>query len=527
MEKEKNIEAKAENQIREASSLPFIRSGNWEHTERSNFNNNITGNWPVKCGDFNIFLIQNKGKGPPGKARSPGNPVEFIPDRVSNPVRDDIEPFIVLHGHPLKTKHIFRHRFQSFGYLSLSKKSKERPLSLSKGNTECNFLQSINSNFLQTLNFKIMKKQILILAIFVLAFFASTTVSLAQDLNYIPATTCAPVTLLPCASDDALHPIPGKTYTYSVAVNPGVTTGDVKWFVYNATASGTLITGGSITAAVTAAEARGGASQFLLDADIAKYNVANTSGTIDASWQSFDGITNRILLVAYVQGNGSCSDNIEVFRIEPNIAFTLDIAGLMPSGLLPVSGNAVECLTPVQSAVYDGTNLTMDYGDNYVYFTVTAANFVHSWTPTFSIVGKTVTSPLALGDITWAYPAQAVLNAAGAATGTWNSATTPILAQAATKAVGAAGECIVVRVHVDHGNNENDAATTPRTVTIGVDGVMYNVPTTDYSNLGLKDLDPIALAPCTNTVTDQAVYDLTSRPEVTTTVVVGGFEPKN
>ena len=506
MEKEKNIEAKVENQIREASSLPFNRSGNWEHSERLNFNNNLTGNWPVKCGAFNIFLIQNKGKGPPGKARSPGS---LIPDRVRNPVRDEPEPFIVLHGRTLKAKHIFRYR----------------SLSLSKGNTEYNFLQSINLNFLQTLNFKIMKKQIIILAIFVLAFFASTTVSFAQDINYIPATACAPITLLPCATSDALHPIPGTTYTYSVTVNPGVTTGDVKWFVYNATANGTLITGGSIAAAVTAAEANGGASQFLLAADIAKYNVANTSGSITASWQSFDGTANQILLVAYVQGEGGCSDNIEVFRIEPIFAFTLDIAGLMPNGTVP-AGNANECVSPVQSAIYNGTALAMDYGDNYVFYTVTAANFVHSWLPAFSIVANNTQSPLALGDITWAYPAQAILNAAGAATGTWNAATDPVLAQAAGGAVGAGGECIVVRVHIDHGNNENDAAAA-RNVIIGVDGKMYNVPTTNYANANLTDLDPNATAPCTNTVTDQATYDLNPRPEVTTTVVVGGFEPKN
>lgn len=372
-----------------------------------------------------------------------------------------------------------------------------------------------------------MKKQILVLALFTLALIFAGTKSYAQDPNYIPATAYAPVTALPCVTEDALHPLPGKTYTYNVTVNPGVTTGDVKWFAYNATTNGTIITGGSIAAALAAAEARNGTSQFLLDADVAKYNVAaNTSGSITASWQSFDGTANKILLVAYVKGEGGCSDNIEVFRIQPTFAFSLDIAGLMPTGALPASGNAKECVSPVQSAVYTAPNLTMDYGENYVFFTVTAANFVHSWEPTFSIVSNNTQSPLALADITWAYPAEAIKNAAGVATGTWNTASTPVLAQAASKAVGSGGECIVVRVHLDHGANENDA-NAARNVVIGVDGVMYNVPTTNYSNALLKDLDPSASAPCSNNITDQAQYDLTPRPEITTGPAPLVFENKN
>lgn len=503
MEKEKNIEAKAESQIREASSLPFNRSGNWEHSERLNFNNNLTGNWPVKGGAFNIFLIQNKGKGPPGKARSPGS---LIPDRVRNPVRDEHEPFIVLHGRTLKAKHIFRYR----------------SLSLSKGNTEYNFLQSINFNFLQTFNFKIMKKQIIILAIFVLAFFASTTVSFAQDLNYIPGPACAPITPIPCAVADALHPIPGTTYTYTVTVAPGVTTGYIQWFAYNATTTGTVISGGSMAAAIAAAEANGGASQYLLAADALKYNlITSTSNSITASWQSFDGATNQILLVAYVKGEGGCSDNIEVFRIQPTFSFTLDIAGLLPSGALPASGNAVECVTPVLSAVYNSGNLTMDYGDNYVFFTVSAANFVHSWTPIFTIPTNTTQTTVAVTDITWAYPTEAIKTAP---LGTWNAATAPILAVAGSGAVGAGGECIIVRVHLDHGNNQNAVA---GAITIGVNGTMYNVPTTNYANANLADLDPgAAPGPCTNNLTDVATYDLTPRPAITTTAPLV-FEPKN
>lgn len=374
-----------------------------------------------------------------------------------------------------------------------------------------------------------MKKQILFIVLFVLAIF-TVNKSYAQDIDYITAPALVAPTTLECTTSDALHPLPGVSYPYTVDVDPDVLAaggGYIQWFVYNAsTNGGTLITDGSIAAAIDAAEPDGGLSQYLLDAEDGVYNSetnSNISPTINVSWQSFDGLTNQILLVAYVMGNGSCADNIEVFRIEPAFSFTLDIAGLMPDGTLP-TGNAFECVTPVQSAVYDGTSLTMDYGDNYIYFTVNAANFVHSWTPTFSIVDNTTGTTVALTDIMWATPDQAILNAGGVATGTWNSATTPVPARAASGAVGAIGEGIVVRVHLDHGAIENDVA---GSVIIGIDGVMYNVPTTDYTNTALRDLDPSAAgAPCTQTETDQATYDLTPRPNVTTAVIVGGFEPK-
>lgn len=379
--------------------------------------------------------------------------------------------------------------------------------------------------FYKHLNFTIMKKQFLSIVLLAFALIGVTKAN-AQDLNYVNGASAAPapVTTLGCVTEDALHPLPGKIYTYNVTVNPGVTTGNVQWFVYNATTNNSIITGGSIAAALAAAEPDGGTSQFLLDAENAKYKSAtNTSGTIDVSWQSFNGTANRILLVAYVQGNGNCSDNIEVFRIEPTFSFTLDIAGIMPDGTLPASGNANECVSPVQSATYDGTSLTMDYGNNYIFFTVTAANFVHSWQPTFTLTNNTQSTITPATDITWAYPTEAIKTTGG----TWNAVTAPVLAQATGGAVGATGEHIIVRVQIDHNNFENDANAV-RSIILGVDGIMYNVTGTNYTTASLQDLDPGASAPCTNTVTDQATYDLTPRPELTTTILPApGFEPKN
>lgn len=379
-----------------------------------------------------------------------------------------------------------------------------------------------------------MKKQILFLAMFTLALiFAGTNNVFGQDPNFIPATACAPVTPLLCATDNALTPLPGKTYTYTIGVSPTVSTGNIQWFVYNATSATSIITGGSIATAVAAAEKNDGTSKYLLSATATKYNAVSgnigaAGSTIDISWQSFDGSANKILLIAYVKGEGGCSDEIQAYQIVPNFAFTLDIAGLTTAGALPASGNANECISPVQSATYTAGNpgtMAMDYGENYVYFTVTAANFVNKWKPTFTITPNNLTTVAALttAAVEWAYPLEAVKNTGGAnpvANGTWNPASTEVLALAASKAVGPTGECIIVRVHLDYGSNINNASAA-RSVTLGVDGIMFDPSASagnEYANNSLKDLDPDpAPGPCTNDGTDQAQYDITPRPNVTAT----------
>ncbi len=362
-----------------------------------------------------------------------------------------------------------------------------------------------------------MKKQILTFVMLTLAVIFAGTKSYGQDINYIDAlvTDCPTPTTLNCATATGgeLNPIPGVTYTYTIDVDPTVTTGYIHWFV---TDDATLI---DATGLVAGIEPNDGTSPYLLLATAAAYNsTANTSVSIDVAWQSFDGTTNNVLLVAYVEGEAGCSDNIEVFRIEPTFAFRLDIAGLSPDGTVPTTGNASECVTPVQSAIYDGTNLNMDYGDNYVFFVVSAASFVDSWQPTFTVASSS--TPVALTDVQWAYPAQAIING-----GTWNAIGDPVEAQDASNAVGDAGECIIVRVHVDHGNIENDVAST---VTLGVDGIMYDIVGGNYTNPDLADLDNGATPadPCVVGSNDSAIYDLDPRPNVTE-VTPTPFVPKN
>jgi len=384
-----------------------------------------------------------------------------------------------------------------------------------------------------------MKKQIFILTFLSLAFlFAGVNKSFGQTVyaDYVDAAdatsvACTPAIPLNCIADaDALHPLPGVEYTYSITTDP-TTVQSIHWFVTDV--SDVIAVQNALTGSIDLVD-----GDYVLTAS-ASYNdvtTPNTSTSVDISWKSFDGLANEVLLVAYVTGAAGCSDNIEVYRIEPEFGFTLDVAGLLDDGTL----GDEECVSPVESAIYDGTNLTTDYGENWVFFSVNAANFVDSWEPTFTAA---VTGGSTIGAIEWAYPAQAILNAAGVSTGTWNASGVPVQASAgAGGAVGSDGECIVVRVQVEHNAVENDDPLAPPVVTLSIDGVMFDPAAAsgaEYDNGTLADLDEPAsgTGDCVNNITDTADYTLTPRPDITTTTPfdssvptptpIQQFEPKN
>ena len=348
--------------------------------------------------------------------------------------------------------------------------------------------------------------------------FAGTMNAFGQYVkNLTGAPTCAGVAQpLTCATDDALHPLPGKVYTYSITTDPG-TVESVHWFV---TDESEIITSTVLGTPVLQPNRDVVNGTYVLTATSGVYDVStNTAKTIDISWKTFDPLTHEVLLVAYVSGANGCSDNVEVYRIEPSFAFTLDVIALLDNG----TPGAEECLSEVESAIYDGTNLNMDYGENWVFFLVSAANFVHSWEPTFS---ATAANGSAIDTIQWAYPTDAQANV------NWNESGVPVDAQVAGGAVGADGECIVVRVKVDHAGEEH-AEPENEVVTLTINGVMYDpaaVVGSEYSNTAYNDLDnPTApVTACDPNVNDTATYTLTPRPALTDTtpVVAPGFEPK-
>ncbi len=404
-----------------------------------------------------------------------------------------------------------------------------------------------------------MKKQIFILTMLTLAFLFAGVKSYGQnpDKDYIDGASidCVPAIPLNCASDDTpISPIPGKEYIYSVNDEGTVTkVKAVHWFAYNATATPPGFGPDIITNNVlTINREELGNSLFILDAhkvgapaDKTVYNnELNEDLSIEISWQSFDGLANQILLVAYVEGD-ECADNIEVYRIIPAFSFTLDVASLMPDGKLngatytdgiPSNWTDAEiCVAPVWQATYvpevgsDPGEMDVDYGENYVYFVVNAANFVHSWRPTFEAAhvaanGDIITAGSEIIGIAWATQDNAI-----SSTGTWNTPDNdglyPVV-NAVNAAAGSLGECIVVRVEVKHNDVDNVDVTG---IQLTVNGFMRNADTGDYTTLALRDLDEPVTAGSTACEhvpdADVATHKLIPRPKIESTTANPGGTP--
>ncbi|WP_319511268.1 hypothetical protein [uncultured Draconibacterium sp.] len=367
-----------------------------------------------------------------------------------------------------------------------------------------------------------MKKQILILTLFVAAFLVgnnafgqSGLASGHADYDYLDGvpTYCPTARPIDCgAGGDALAPLPGVSYPYTIT-SP-TTTGNVHWFVADLTADPTIIDAqGNIAATIEPAD---GSSPYILTADGAYNDVTtpNTSKTVNITWKAFDGLANTVVLVVYNVDDANCTDNMEIYRIIPQYNFTLDIASIADDG---VNGAEIDeapvedCVNPIQSASYDGTDLTVDYGTDYVFFAVNAANWQHSWMPgDFSVTSDYAGStPVITG---WAYPADA------ATTGAWNTVgTDPVLASGYPAGVSVDGfvaeACIIVRVQVDHGSTiENILGN--ETITLTVNGDMYNAETLTYDNT-YPDLEDGGGAACPSDLTSDATdYILTPRPDI-------------
>ncbi len=357
-----------------------------------------------------------------------------------------------------------------------------------------------------------MKKQILVIPMLLLALiFFSANQSFAQtplnvENGYLSgAPTCPGAIPLTCATGDGLTPVPGVVYPYTITVTSSQS---VYWFVTD-DADNIMTAPSTFTGVMDPGD---GSGNYILTSDAPYGDPLNNLLTVNISWKPFNGTANEVLLVAYVINGAGCTDNIEVWRIVPNYSFTLDLAGVLDDG----SAGATECPGNIQSAAYDGTNLNVIYGDNYVFFAVTAANWQTSWQTTISAATDLGTSGITSVD--WAYADEANDPAT-----IWNASGTPVLASHYGSTTGFIDEaCIIVRVLVDHSAAEN---LTAETITLSVDGNMED-PETPGSYTGYPDLDEGASGqPCVTDHTDTFDYIISPRPDIDPGVP-GPFEPK-
>ncbi len=397
--------------------------------------------------------------------------------------------------------------------------------------------------------------------------FAGTNAFGQQAYDSIPdkvPTNLIPSLMAGCTATE-LHPVQGEVYTYTVVTTPQ---SDIRWFVINNADLKDPSIGGGLDSIVGFNGVLPSGDAYIDPSDgtgdyiygdgttpIPGYDTDGTQDangemhTIDIAWKYFDGMQpNEVLLVAYATDSVGCTNNIAVYRIIPQPAFTIDIAVLSQLGdsiagpLDPITG---ECVSPIESAIYasidnespNGT-LTVDYGENWVYYIVNGANYLDSWMPEFQIGYADGTAPVVTAS--WAYLTDATSTTftdwnvlSGAVGGTWTSAD-PVIANAVASTAGttgyevgdgrvpaAGGEAIVVRVRLDWGTLiEHDQAV--GTLTFAANGIAYDgvagVPNDFFDDTAFEDLknNGTVGTDCEPDGFDNDVvdYQITKRPKV-------------
>lgn len=290
-----------------------------------------------------------------------------------------------------------------------------------------------------------MKKQILVLSIFLLALLASTSAAFGQALSGSAPRGNACV-------DDALHPIAGKKYRYQLIANP--TGGDFQWW---ATKDPTFVqTDGSGVRTYN-----NDASNLLTVAngDIisvsSHYNVATKdSNYVDIIWT--DALLSNTVyntnptFVTTLYNNAVCADNLKVYQLDPIKAFTVDI--LNYDGVTPLAYDVIDdqCIDNVSSATFSGGSMSYLYGENVFVYEVIAANFTASYTPAFVVSGL---NAVQTSVVQWTYDAPSTW---GGAT-VWHAETDVVNTSVANTSNGVS---IYVRVTVTNNNYEGLAALT-------------------------------------------------------------------
>lgn len=353
-----------------------------------------------------------------------------------------------------------------------------------------------------------MKKQLVILIVAIFAISFSTAYG-----------QLAPRSIT-CLSADALHPIAGAPYTYEIIVPSIAGTKEYTWFV---TQDQHFINAGVLTAT-----RENIATSALMAAVGSGYNDPSTSSnTLSITWKSFAfNPAAPIFVVIQVKndaGAGACiTQNMKVYKIEPQNAFTLDIANLNAGGTPDVAGtleggyglNLDKCIHDIVDAQYSAAapeGVIYDYGTDYMYFEVVAANFTNSWKPSFTLTGVDAEEAVT---VEWATDKNfttphALTNTAGV----WSSADV-YNAVAAGGAVGPSGESIYIRVTLDHSTTVSYEGLADEVVALAVDGltnlsaVGFELGDVHYNN-AIQNAGPPVV--CTALVVDGYTNDIATQ----------------
>ena len=234
--------------------------------------------------------------------------------------------------------------------------------------------------------------------------------------------------------------------------------------------------------------------------------------------------TNPTFVVGYYASSGvgaDCADNIKIYELDPVNAFVVDIKNIDPAtnAILAYGADATQCVDNVQAASYVSNAILYDYGVNYLYYELIAANFSEYWIPTFTVTGLNAVQVVTY-EYTYANP-----STWGTTAPTWTalvSGTTKIEVDPSVTTT-ANGVSVYVRVKVE---NKTFETLTAQTAVFTLDG-QNSVNMWDIRN---DDCDlPNPNAADQNDVANQIINPRPTVEEGTTSPVAPNIQlvPKN
>ena len=320
-----------------------------------------------------------------------------------------------------------------------------------------------------------MKKQLLVLAIFVLASFANVTMSYAQG-------------------DNALKPMAGKKYTYTISVDP--TGGTYDWFVTT-----------DVNLKTAVAIPSGSAAGDILLGGKGYNDPLSTAATIDITWSAAAVAaanatptpTKYYLVVKYTT---TCSNNIKPWRITPINLFQIDVEKVNSTGALIAEDICRAAF--VDAVIGADDKVTYDYGENALYLKVTAKNFAGSWTPKVDIAALkgSITAPQTIKSIEWSLTT--TFTETSNFDLTTGVATTVVPDKGADNVTNGIDEFVYIKVVIKDANFEGLTAQT----------LKLNLSATDLAGNKDVDVDAAGIAVAEN---DNVEQILKARPKVTAT----------
>ena len=324
-----------------------------------------------------------------------------------------------------------------------------------------------------------------------------------------------------CLPSDALHPVAGTPYDYTVVVPTPPGTKAYTWFVTQDPAF--------IAAGVLTANRETSPGLHIAATGVGYNDPATGLATLSITWKSFvPDPALPVFVVINVQNTASTADacvsqNMKVFKILPVNAFTLDIANVTALGVAQGYETPIDrCIHAIVSASYDATapeGVLYDFGTDFLYYVVTAANFSTSWKPSVQLTG--VDAQETITAVEWALPtdfAFGTVHAMPLAAGTYTS-TDPVTVVNSTGTVGTAGECILIRVSIDHTAGALQyQGLADEVITLAVDGITELASATPVGDVHFSSTLPAANADCGKVdgfLYDKAVQTIKPRPDIT------------